>query len=374
MAVHPLLPAPSLLSLDGINVQNGMIVFAVHSTASTVSCPLCRHGAQRPHSRYRRTVLDLPWQGNAVRIEVTCRKFFCDNRDCSRRIFAEPLPTLAARYSRKTTRLLDALRELVYLAGGEAAARIARAFGLLVSPDALLNHIRRAPSVESDEVPTPRVLGIDDFAFRRGHRYGTVLVDLERHCPVDLLPDREPETVVNWLQTHPGVQIVSRDRGKAYIEGATRGAPQATQVTDRWHLLKNLGDVLERFLSRHHRHLREAAGQMKGEVANNTAPAVVPITKPLVTLAREPANQERNERHGRREATFRQVRELYRQGCNQSDISRQTGLARQTVRKYLKADTCPQYPEQRRRSNSTVVAPFASYLKRRWQAGLGVPL
>ena len=206
MATHPLLPAPNLLSLDRIAVQNGMIVFTVRTIATTVVCPLCSHAAERVHSRYRRTLLDLPWQGNPVRIEVTCRKFFCDNGECTRRIFTEPMPLVVKRYARKTIRLADALRELAFLAGGEAAARIAKAFGLLVSPDALLDNLKAA---QPKGFASPRVLGVDDFAFRKGRRYGTILVDLERRVPLDLLPDREPQTLALWLQNHPGHRCVT---------------------------------------------------------------------------------------------------------------------------------------------------------------------
>lgn len=172
-------------------------------------------------------------RGNAVRIALSVRKFFCDNRDCPRRIFAERLPAVTAHYARKTARLAEALRELAYLAGGEAASRIARTFGLLVSPDALLESLKKAPPLT---LPTPRVLGVDDFAFEKGCRYGTILVDLERNCPVDLLPDRESTTLARWLQQHPGVQTVTRDRSSEYAKGIHEGAPDAVQVADRFHL------------------------------------------------------------------------------------------------------------------------------------------
>ena len=165
--------------------------------------------------------------------------------ECARRIFTEPLPLVVKRYARKTVRLADALRELAFLAGGEAAARIAKAFGLLVSSDALLDNLKAA---QSNAVTSIRVLGVDDFAFKKGRRYGTILVDLERRLPLDLLPNREPQTLALWLKAHPGIEVVSRDRAPAYSEGARCGAPQAVQVADRWHLLKNLGDALERFL------------------------------------------------------------------------------------------------------------------------------
>jgi len=133
-STYPLLPNPAVLTLDSLCVRDGVIVFAARAMAPSAACPLCGHTSERVHSRYRRTLLDLPWQGNAVRVALSIRKFFCDNRDCPRRVFAERLASVAACYSRKTCRLADALRELAYLAGGEAAARIARAFGLLVSP------------------------------------------------------------------------------------------------------------------------------------------------------------------------------------------------------------------------------------------------
>jgi transposase len=361
-AAHPLLPDLATLTLDSIRMDGGVILFAVRTTSARAACPLCAGAADRIHSRYQRTLLDLPWQGNTVRLELTCRKFFCDNPDCTRRVFAEPLSSVATRYSRKTCRLVDALHELTYLAGGEAAARIARAFGLPLSPDALLYQLKHATaSVSLTPSLTPRVLGMDDFAFRRGRHYGTILVDLERRRPVDLLPDREPETVAAWLRQHPGVQIISRDRGSAYIEGATKGAPQAVQVADRWHLLKNLGDALERLLTRHHKTLREVV-----QSAQEPAPLVaLPDPRPAPPSPRHLADKDA--RRERRLTRFEQIKRLLNDGHSQREVARRTGHSRRTIHQLA---ACAALPEsaarQKRRSKIT---PFAEHLRQRWWDG-----
>lgn len=319
----PVLPDPNSLGLDFLTTRDGVIIFALHTTRSTVACPLCQCLAQRTHSRYQRKLLDLPWQGNAVRFELSCRKFFCDNRDCKRRIFNEPVPAVAAKYARKTCRLAEALRQLCYLVGGEAAARIALSFGLLVSPDALLNSLRQE-SIQKKTTPasTPRVLGIDDFAFRRGHTYGTILVDLEKRVPVDLLPDREAKSVEDWLQAHPGVAIISRDRGNCYVEGATKGAPNAVQVADRWHLLRNLGDALEKFLTRKHKLLKLVKTRVTAITAavNVTSSEDSDVKTDALTTGNN--HDDSATRRQRRVARYEQAVALHKRGMNICGIAR----------------------------------------------------
>lgn len=302
-----------------------------------------------------------------MRFLLNVRKFFCDNPECQRRIFTEPLPQAVNRYARKTVRLADALTELVYLVGGEAAARIARRFGLAVSADTLLRHLRRVPATT---IPPPRVLGVDDFAFRKGQRYGTILVDLERRCPVDLLPDREPQTLIKWLQPRPGIEIISRDRGIAYMEGATKGAPNAVQVADRFHLIKNLGDALEHFLLRQHATVRTLAKTVAAEsvvtaAQNGTLPPLVdPPPQPLSPAQR----QVKHDRRARRLARYEEVQRLEGEGLSRHEISRRLGMSRNTIRRYLLHEQFPEIAAKPPRRS--ILAPFADHLRQRWREGI----
>lgn len=191
-------------------------------------------------------------------MELRVRRFRCQNSLCTQRIFCERLPRVVAHYARRTVRLTTALELIGFAVGGEAGARLARELGLTVSPDTLL---RRLHHLAQKETPIPRIIGVDDFAFRRGQRYGTLLVDLERRYPVDVLPDREAETLSAWLKAHPGIEIVTRDRSKTYANGISAGAPAAVQVADRWHLLKNLREALEKLLKRQLQQKRQRPSQ-----------------------------------------------------------------------------------------------------------------
>jgi transposase len=217
-------PESVLVGPSGLTVRAGV-------AAAYARCPVCERRSQRVHSQYESTVSDLPWRGISVTLKVRARRFFCANKEYERSIFCERLPEIAA-HARKTDRLEEALTLIAFALGGEAEARLARELGLPASPDALLERIRRAPRLGAGRV---KVLGVDDWAKRKGHSYRTILVDLEYRRVVDLLPDRAAEALAEWLKRHPGVEVVSRDRFQTYMDAITTAAPAALQVADRLH-------------------------------------------------------------------------------------------------------------------------------------------
>jgi transposase len=241
----------------------------VSTKGEQAHCPLCDHASTSIHSHYQRTLADLPWNGIAVRLRLTTRRFFCRTKDCPRRIFTERLPGVVAPYARRTLRLTEVFEVIGFAVGGEAGARVLRRLAVQTSPDTLLRVIRAVGSTSSI---SPRVLGIDDFAFRRGHRYGTILLDLEERRVVDLLPDRKQETLVAWLTEHGVPEIISRDRGGGYAEVARKGAPNATQVADRFHLLQGLAQALERVFL-HKRAVLKAAATVFSPPPQSTEPS-----------------------------------------------------------------------------------------------------
>jgi transposase len=319
------------------------------------------------HGHYWRCLGDLPCFGRPVVLFVQIRRFRCLDDACPRRTFGERLPQVARPRARHTDRLRAVHHTIALALGGQPGARLATRTGMPVGGTTLLRCIREA-GVEPS--PEPRVLGVDDWAWRKGSHYGTILCDLERGRRLDLLPDRKGETLAAWLRNHPSVEVVVRDRAGAYADGARQGAPQAIQVADRWHLLRNGGDALRGVLEHHHRHLGQAA-----QIAA-TSVTVAPIANdnthhadsgqealPPVTRAERRSLDARH----RREARFEEVRRLRAQGMTIRGAARTLGIGHKTVRRWLRAGHAPTWRHADR--GRSILDPFHQYLEARWAAG-----
>ena len=356
MLTQHLLPWLSSFRLDAITTTVHRIDLALTTTQREARCPMCGQPSHAVHSRYRRTVADFAWAHVPVRLSIHTRRFFCRNATCDRTIFTERLPVLVQPSARRSQRLAAEQRQLALDLGGEVGARTATRQGMPVSSRTLLRLVKRAPRVIH---PTPRILGVDDFAFRKGHTYGTLLVDLERRQPVDMLPDRSAESLIAWLEAHPGVEIITRDRGLEYTEGATRGAPHARQVADRFHLLQNLREMAQRILERHQRVLQQVARLTpepstpllltplpSPDQATLALPEAIPEAMPE---ARTSSERERQRRRSLRQDRYHTIHTLKTQGCGIRAIARQLHLSRPTVRRMLGATSFPERGTRRPR-------------------------
>jgi transposase len=371
-----LLPAAAELHVETLEFDAAApaLSLTVTSIQADPRCPQCCQAATRVHSRYGRTLADLPWADLPMRLQLQVRKFFCATRDCPRRIFTERLPSVVAPWARRTTRLAARQRHTGLAVGGAAGARLNTHLAQPASRNTMLALIRSTP--EADH-PTPRVLGVDDSSQRKGHSYRTILVDLERHQPIELLPDREAASLRSWLAAHPGVEIICRDRAGAYADGATTGAPDAVQVADRFHLLQNLHATLTRVLEQQGATLKaEARAELPALPAVpaapvDTPPPLAPSAAPLRLVPPETPSArvqaQAQQRRARRLASYEHVCVLRQAGLSVRAIAQQVGLNRATVQKYLAA---PAFPErQPRRPRPSVLDPFKPYILHRWNEG-----
>jgi transposase len=304
------------------------------------------------HSRYERRLSDTPIAGQEALLHLRVRRFFCGSDECGKKTFAEQVPGLTVRHGRRSVGLREALRAIALALGGRAGARLAGRVASAVGRSTLLRLVR---GTADPQAPTPRVLGIDDFAWRRGASYGTVLVDVETGRPVDLLADRSAESVAAWLDAHPGVEVICRDRASCYAEGAARGAPLAIQVADRWHLLHNLSGAVERAVARNRSNLRK--------------PPSEPPSEPQSDSAEDASDGEETPLATRTKARHCEIQAAVRSGMTITEISRQLRLDRKTVRRYATAATAEELIGDSPRARMTILEPHLSYLHRRWDEG-----
>ena len=352
------------LHVGQIVIDDDTVHIDLRRTARTARCSGCGRRSRRVHSSYTRQIADLPIAGCEVVLHLRVRRFRCSASKCPRRIFAEQVPGLATRRGRRSTPLLAALQEVGFALGGRPGARIGSRLKMPASRSTLLRLVRQAPSPPPAD---PRVLGVDDWAWRRGQRYGSILVDLERRQPIKLLPDRTAESLAVWLREHPGIDVISRDRAGAYADGARQSAPAAIQVADRFHLLANAGELLERVLGSRRPALREAAAAVDRALAQDQQPAMDTPATPSPPPAKRHAQQRREDRRAQRLARYDAVIALHQEGHSHAAISRQTGLGRKTIRRYLRAGAFPERSAPPARP--TRLAPYQAYLRTRWREG-----
>jgi transposase len=403
MERSPFLPLPDGMVIGQVELTPTQLTVEVISTQPCAHCPGCGTPSDTVHWKSQRTVRDVPCGGRNVVLRLKVRKFFCRVSTCPRKVFAERLSDLVQPWARISNRLLQELQALGLSASAEVSERLAPRLGMQVKAPTLLRYLRTIPA--PSEVPV-RVLGLDDFVIRRGDKYGTILVNLETGKPLDLLPDRTAEAVLPWLEKHQEIDVVSRDRASAYADAVKRALPHATQVADRYHLVQNLREHLQRFLDRKRPCLPEVediplkavspsnqscGGSLHDQMNTGTrtvstgrAPAertaqeqfrpAVPQTlmdqeAELVCLTY--AECKKKISRDKRLARYEHVLALHRAGMGQRAIARELQMSRRIVQRYLSSDG---FPERAPGSGlqapgKSKLDPYLGYLRQRWNAG-----
>jgi transposase len=357
--VNLLLPHLAGLTVENVSQTGAEVRIRARPSTPIAVCPGCGRSSARVHGRYRRNLADLTAGGHQVVILLTVRLFVCQQPDCPVRRFAEQITGLTGRYARRSQALRGVLEQIGLALAGRAAARLCRQLSLDVSRSSILRLIRALPDPAA---VTVTVLGVDDFALRRGRVYGTVLIDMDTHRPVDLLPDRQAATLAAWLANHPEIEVVCRDRAGAYADAVHAGAPNAIEVADRWHLWRNLGDHVEKTVARHHACL---AADPAEPAADDTG------IMHLQQAARDHAiaHAEAGRLAPRVRQRFEQIKQLQAQGLGIKAIARRLGLARGTVRRFTRADVVDELLTKAHTGRPSLLDEFKPYLHQRWSEG-----
>jgi transposase len=347
-----LLPHLAGVVVEAAEVTGGRVRIWARARARCAACPRCGQQAGRVHSVYVRRLADAPAGGQPVTIWLAVRRFFCGNTGCGAVTFAEQVEGLTTRRGRRTPVLARMLTVIALALAGRAGSRLAGALGVAAGRSGMLRLVMAQPDPEAGTV---RVLGVDDFAFRRGRDYGTILVDAETGELVDLLRDREADTFAAWLKAHPGTGVICRDRAGAYADGARQGAPEAEQVADRWHLYHNLSQHVEKAVARHRACLAEPAPEPAAQESGD--PQAADLRQAESALA------------ARTRQRYEQVQALRARGLGIKPITRETGLSRETVRRFARAATADELLAKAGRGRPSLLDDYQPYLHQRWNEG-----
>ena len=341
--------------IEQIDGEAAGVVIRASTRDGPVACPGCGTVSMRVHSRYERTLSDAGVSGQPVTILLRVRRLFCDAAGCERVTFAEQVDGLTTRHGRRSVLLRRILEAIGLALAGRAGARLAGQLGVRVNRSTVLRLVRALPDPEIGTVAT---LGVDDFALRRGHVYGTALVNMRTHRPIDLLADRQADTFAAWLRAHPGAEVVCRDRGGGYAEGARKGAPDAIQVADRWHLWHNLGEHVEKTVLRHRADLPEPIP----DDPPNGDPTATPDEQPATAASPEKTIVTRTKQR------YAAVQELYARGVSLSSIACTLELDVATVRRFAHATGLDELLIKTLQ-RASLLDEFKPYLHQRWAEG-----
>jgi transposase len=405
MERSPFLPLPEGMVIGQVEIAQAQLTVEVISTQPFAHCPDCGRPSDHVHCQYQRTVHDVPCGGRRVVLRLCVRKFFCRVPSCPRKVFTERLPDLVQPWARVSNRLLEELKALGLSASAQVNERLAPKLGMQVKAPTLLRYLRAIPPPAKTSV---RVLGIDDFAMKRGDVYGTILVNIETSKPLTLLPDRTADAVLPWLKSHQEIEVVSRDRASAYADAVKRALPHATQVADRYHLVHNLREHLQQFLDRKRTWLpeieesplkavstddrglpRELETQTSARTSRSSPSttsasstdqpeAQVQLDLPHGKRGEEMelasltyAERKKKVSRDKRYARYAQVLALHQVGMGQRAIARQMHMSRGIVRRFLTVETFPERAagSGHRPKGTGKLDPYLAYLLERWNAG-----
>jgi transposase len=359
-----LLPHLARVIAETAEMEGGRLRIWAHSGTEGAACRRCGQFSSRVHSTYRRRLADVPVGGQPVVLWLGVRRFFCGNAGCKAVTFAEQFEGLTSPRARRTPPLARMLTAIGLAMAGRAGTRLAAELDLPASRTGMLRLVMALPDPDTGAVT---ILGIDDFAFRRGRDYGTILIDVETGRPVDLLRDREAGTVADWLKEHPGIKVICRDRAGAYADGARQGAPEAEQVADRWHIYHNLCEHVDKAAARHRSCLEEPAAEEPEEPAAPGTPEVPDLQRAAADAAAR--RVEESALAVRTRQRYDLVQSLKAQGKGIKPIKRETGLAKETVRRFYYAETAGELLAKVKDGRPSILDEHKPYLHQRWNEG-----